>query len=78
MNNTDTQGQVSIRLRLTNEEAARLDTIRRFLGLPSLSTTAARLALWNADTISSSLGIVQPASKPPERAILRAALSSEG
>lgn len=46
----------SIRLRLSPEQATRLATVQRFLGLPSLSQTAARLALWNADMISAALG----------------------
>lgn len=32
-----------------------LETVRQFLGLPSLSQTAARLALWNAKTLSDAL-----------------------
>lgn len=45
----------SVRLRLTVDEVKQLDTVRRFLGLPSLSATAARLALWNAKILASSL-----------------------
>lgn len=64
---------VSIRLRLTPREAARLETVRGFLGLPSLSATAARLALWNADVLAASLRI-WPDKELNPRAVMRAAI----
>lgn len=46
---------VSIRLRLTPRECADLDRVRVFLGLPSLSSTAHRLTLWNARSLAAAL-----------------------
>ena len=46
----------SIRIRLTPVQAERLAQVQRFLGLPSLSQAAARLALWNADARAAALG----------------------
>lgn len=46
----------SIRIRLTPEQASRLAQVQKFLGLPSLSQAAARLALWNADALAAALG----------------------
>ena len=46
----------SIRIRLTPVQAERLAQVQRFLGLPSLSQAAARLALWNADALAAALG----------------------
>ena len=45
-------------------------------GPPSLSATAARLALWNADTLSASLGLL-PSVEVNPRALLRAAILDE-
>ena len=47
---------ISVRLRLTPEQAATMQVVQRFLGLPSLSQTAARLAVWNAQTLAAALG----------------------
>ena len=46
---------VSIRLRLTPRECASLERVRVFLGLPSLSSAAHRLALWNARSLAAAL-----------------------
>lgn len=46
---------VSIRLRLTPRECADLDRVRVFLGLPSLSSAAHRLTLWNARSLAAAL-----------------------
>lgn len=67
------RGAVSIRLRLTDTEARKLDRVREFLGLRSLSATAARLALWNADALAVSLGML-PDEQVNPRAIVRAAI----
>lgn len=45
----------NIRIRLTAEELAELETVRQFLGLRSVSAAAARLALWNARILAASL-----------------------
>lgn len=77
---TDTDARpvrpVSIRLRLSPAEVRKLEPIQQFLGLPSLSATAARLALWNADTLSASLGLL-PSVEVNPRALLRAAILDE-
>ena len=49
---TDT---VNIRLRLSRDEVAELETIRRFLGLRSVSAAAGRLVVWNARILGRSL-----------------------
>ncbi len=67
---------VSIRLRISPRDVARLAPIQQFLGLPSLSATAARLALWNADTLAASLGLL-PSVEVNPRALLRAAILDE-
>lgn len=46
----------TIRIRLTPVQTSRLAEVQRFLGLPSLSQAAARLALWNADALAAALG----------------------
>jgi len=71
---TDT---VSVRLRLTPPQVKKLERVRSFLGLPSLSSTAARLALWNADALAVSLGML-PDEKVNPRAVLRAAIVEGG
>ncbi len=48
---------VSVRIRLTSSQAREFDKIREFLGLPSLSGTVARLALWNLSTLSEALSV---------------------
>lgn len=65
----------AIRIRLTSEQAARLAQVQRFLGLPSLSQAAARLALWNADALAAALGDEQAARSAGEqfRALAREA-----
>lgn len=76
--NTDTHPDtVSVRLRLTPPQVKKLERVRSFLGLPSLSSTAARLALWNADAIAVSLGML-PDEKVSPRAVLRAAIVEGG
>lgn len=65
--------RVSVRLRLSTTEAKKLDRVREFLGLRSLSATAARLALWNADALAVSLGML-PDEQVNPRAIVRAAI----
>lgn len=45
----------NIRLRLTQGEITDLETVRAFLGLKSVSATAARLVTWNAHTLAESL-----------------------
>lgn len=64
---------VSVRLRLTPKDVQRLEKIQGFLGLPSLSATAARLTLWNAEVLAASLGLWPDAQVNP-RALLRAAI----
>lgn len=78
MSNTDTHTDthaeaVSVRLRLTPAEVAKLDRVRSFLGLRSLSATAARLATWNADVLAAALRI-WPDEQLNPRAVLRAAI----
>lgn len=76
--NTDTHPDtVSVRLRLTPPQVKKLERVRSFLGLPSLSSTAARLALWNADALAVSLGML-PDEKVNPRAVLRAAIVEGG
>lgn len=54
----ETQGRpVSVRVRLTTSQAEQFDKLREFLGLPSLSGTVARLALWNLSTLSEALSV---------------------
>ena len=82
MSNTDTHTDtnpetVSVRLRLTPPQVKKLERVRSFLGLPSLSSTAARLALWNADALAVSLGML-PDEKVNPRAVLRAAIVEGG
>lgn len=60
---------VSVRLRLSPREAERIDRVRAFLGLRSLSATCLRLALWNADTISASLGLLPDRAVNPREAL---------
>lgn len=75
---TDTHPDtVSVRLRLTPPQVKKLERVRSFLGLPSLSSTAARLALWNADALAVSLGML-PDEKVNPRAVLRAAIVEGG
>lgn len=75
---TDTHPEtVSVRLRLTPPQVKKLERVRSFLGLPSLSSTAARLALWNADALAVSLGML-PDEKVNPRAVLRAAIVEGG
>lgn len=74
MSNTDTHPEtVSVRLRLTPPEVQKIERVRSFLGLPSLSSTAARLALWNADVLAASLGMLPDRQVNP-RAVVRAAI----
>lgn len=68
---------VSVRLRLTPPQVKKLERVRSFLGLPSLSSTAARLALWNADALAVSLGML-PDEQVNPRAVLRAAIVEGG
>ena len=76
--NTDTHPDTfSVRLRLTPPQVKKLERVRSFLGLPSLSSTAARLALWNADALAVSLGML-PDEKVNPRAVLRAAIVEGG
>lgn len=76
--NTDTRPDtVSVRLRLTPPQVKKLERVRSFLGLPSLSSTAARLALWNADVLAVSLGML-PDEKVNPRAVLRASIVEGG
>lgn len=82
MSNTDTATDtrpdtVSVRLRLTPPQVKKLERVRSFLGLPSLSSTAARLALWNADALAVSLGML-PDEQVNPRAVLRAAIVEGG
>ena len=78
MSNTATHTDtVSVRLRLTPPQVKKLERVRSFLGLPSLSSTAARLALWNADALAVSLGML-PDEKVNPRAVLRAAIVEGG
>lgn len=82
MRNTDTHTDthadtVSVRLRLTPPQVKKLERVRSFLGLPSLSSTAARLALWNADALAVSLGMLPDKQFNP-RAVLRAAIVEGG
>lgn len=49
------QPPVCIRLRLTTDECAAIDRVRQFLGLPSVSSAAHRLAVWNARNIAAAL-----------------------
>jgi len=82
MSNTDTHTDthadtVSVRLRLTPPQVKKLERVRSFLGLPSLSSTAARLALWNADALAVSLGML-PDEQVNPRAVLRAAIVEGG
>ena len=75
---TDTHPEtVSVRLRLTPPQVKKLERVRSFLGLPSLSSTAARLALWNADALAVSLGML-PDEKVNPCAVLRAAIVEGG
>jgi hypothetical protein len=64
---------VSVRLRLTPEEVKKIDRVRSFLGLRSLSQTAARLATWNADALAVALGALPDEQLNP-RAVVRAAI----
>ena len=78
MSNTDTHTDtapeaVSVRLRLSPDEVKKIDRVRAFLGLRSLSQTAARLATWNADVLAASLGILPDKQLNP-RAVVRAAI----
>lgn len=78
MSNTDTHtdthpGTVSVRLRLTPPQVAKLERVQDFLGLPSLSSTAARLALWNADALALALGAI-PEDPDLTRLAIRAAI----
>lgn len=78
MTNTDTHPDtVSVRLRLTPPQVKKLERVRSFLGLPSLSSTVARLALWNADALAVSLGML-PDEQVNPRAVLRAAIVEGG
>lgn len=45
----------NIRIRLTDDELADIDTVRQFLGLRSVSAAAGRLAVWNARILGRSL-----------------------
>lgn len=45
----------NLRIRLTDEELANLDTVRQFLGLKSVSAAAARLCTWNARILGETL-----------------------
>ena len=45
----------NIRIRLTASELSELETVRQFLGLRSVSAAAARLCLWNARILATSL-----------------------
>lgn len=59
----DDAAPVCVRLRFSPDQVRRLERVRAFLGLPSISATAARLCMWNADEISNaltSLGTVLP------------------
>lgn len=56
---------VSLRLRLYPEDVRKLELVQKFLGLRSISATAARLALWNADEIEHALhSVVDPFADP--------------
>lgn len=82
MSNTDTHTDthpetVSVRLRLTPPQVKKLERVRSFLGLPSLSSAAARLALWNADVLAAALRI-WPDEQLNPRAVLRAAIVEGG
>lgn len=50
-----TKHTTNIRIRLTDSQLADLEVIRAFLGLPSVSQAAARLATWNAGVLATSL-----------------------
>lgn len=54
MNTTD-DDVVCVRLRFSRQQVETLDRIRRFIGLPSVSSTVARLAMWNAREIDEAL-----------------------
>lgn len=60
----NTRNDTSIRLRLTQTECEEMALVQNFLGLPSLSATAHRLALWNCRTLSSALS---PEAGVPDR-----------
>lgn len=50
-----TEPTTNIRIRLTASELEDLETVRQFLGLRSVSAAAARLCLWNARILATSL-----------------------
>lgn len=59
---------VSIRLRLTPDEVAGLEDLRRFMGLRSVSSVAARLVRWNASEMHRVLGLDVGESSSGKRA----------
>lgn len=61
---TPTPTSTSIRIRLTPDQCADLDRLRSFLGLPSISATAARLVGWNARTIAAALSADENDAEP--------------
>lgn len=55
---TEKKGRpVSVRVRLTSSQAMEFERMREFLGMPSLSGTVARLALWNLSSLSEALSV---------------------